>query len=306
MLKEKDVILFGIFYYSKRQKSTKKQFLKDLLEDFVDIHNHILPGIDDGSASLAESIMLIKNMKNLGITQFIATPHIMADFYPNNETTIGNAYQSLILELRKKKLNDIIVNPSAEYMMDNHFEILIDQAIECMNISSREFCYDQFSKLVNTEFNIYKPSPLTWEQGHTSGKSLFTAYYSPDFEGSRVKTPVFKNAIYKLPKSSKLRALSREDIDFNSKLSGMNLELFYVTDFFQQSSFDPSHQVICVYYSCKLKKPSILKTASKKFDFKVEIERAESFRWQNLNSLTVDDFAFPIDKVVVEKLLKET
>ena len=65
---------------------TKKQFLKDLLEDFVDIHNHILPGIDDGSASLAESIMLIKNMKNLGITQFIATPHIMADFYPNNET----------------------------------------------------------------------------------------------------------------------------------------------------------------------------------------------------------------------------
>jgi len=85
-----------------------------------------------------------------------------------------------------------------------------------------------------------------------------------------------------------------------------NLELFYVTDFFQQSSFDPSHQVICVYYSCKLKKPSILKTASKKFDFKVEIERAESFRWQNLNSLTVDDFAFPIDKVVVEKLLKET
>ena len=106
---------------------TKKQFLKDLLEDFVDIHNHILPGIDDGSASLAESIILIKNMKNLGITQFIATPHIMGDFYPNNETTIGNAYQSLILELRKKKLNDIIVNPSAEYMMDNNFEILIDQ-----------------------------------------------------------------------------------------------------------------------------------------------------------------------------------
>jgi protein-tyrosine phosphatase len=27
---------------------SKKQYLKDLLEDFVDIHNHILPGIDKG------------------------------------------------------------------------------------------------------------------------------------------------------------------------------------------------------------------------------------------------------------------
>lgn len=84
-----------------------------------------------------------------------------------------------------------------------------------------------------------------------------------------------------------------------------NLDLFYVTDFFQQSSFDPTHQVICIYYTCRLKNPNSLKTATKKFDFKEEIERAESFRWQNLNSLKTKEFAFPIDKVVVEKLIKE-
>ncbi|PIY09988.1 MAG: histidinol phosphatase, partial [Flavobacteriaceae bacterium CG_4_10_14_3_um_filter_33_47] len=33
----------------------KKQFLKDLLENFVDIHCHILPGIDDGAKSIEES-----------------------------------------------------------------------------------------------------------------------------------------------------------------------------------------------------------------------------------------------------------
>jgi 8-oxo-dGTP diphosphatase len=85
-----------------------------------------------------------------------------------------------------------------------------------------------------------------------------------------------------------------------------NLDLFYGTDFFQQSSFDPTHQVICIYYTCRLKNPDSLKTTTKKFDFKEEIERAESFRWQNLNSLKTKEFAFPIDKVVVEKLIKET
>ena len=105
----------------------KKQFLKDLLEDFVDIHCHILPGIDDGAKSIEESLLLIKKMQALGFKQCIATPHIMSDFYPNTEVTIGNAYQNLITELRKNKLNHIIINPAAEYMMDAHFETLVTQ-----------------------------------------------------------------------------------------------------------------------------------------------------------------------------------
>lgn len=110
------------------------------------------------------------------------------------------------------------------------FEILVDQAIACMKTESKAYCYEQFSKTVNTEFNIYKPAPLTWEQGHKTSQSLFTAYYSPDFVASRVKTDVYKNAIYKLPKSSKLRSMTREQIDFENKLSGKGLELFYVKE----------------------------------------------------------------------------
>jgi protein-tyrosine phosphatase len=106
---------------------SKKRFLKDLLEDFVDIHCHILPGIDDGSKSVDESIILIKKMKQLGIKQFIATPHVMQDFYPNDDLSIGNAYQSLIENLTSKRLNNTVINPSAEYMMDHHFENLVKQ-----------------------------------------------------------------------------------------------------------------------------------------------------------------------------------
>ena len=44
-----------------------KPTLKELIPDgFVDIHSHILPGIDDGAKNIEESIHLIKEMKKLG------------------------------------------------------------------------------------------------------------------------------------------------------------------------------------------------------------------------------------------------
>lgn len=106
---------------------SKKHYLKDLLEDFVDIHCHILPGIDDGSKSIEESLILLKKMELLGFKQIIATPHIMQGLYPNDELTIGNAFQNLISELRNKKRNTLVINPAAEYMIDTNFEHLIDK-----------------------------------------------------------------------------------------------------------------------------------------------------------------------------------
>ncbi|CAH8286087.1 protein-tyrosine phosphatase [Mariniflexile fucanivorans] len=106
---------------------SKKQFLKDLLEDFVDIHNHILPGIDDGSKNINKSIDLIKKLKELGVKQFIATPHIMQDIYPNTDKTIGNAYKLVLRNLNKNLKAGIIINSAAEYMLDNDFEKRLEE-----------------------------------------------------------------------------------------------------------------------------------------------------------------------------------
>ena len=47
----------------------------------VDFHSHILPGIDDGSASVEESIALLRLEAEQGIGHVVATPH----FYPRYE-----------------------------------------------------------------------------------------------------------------------------------------------------------------------------------------------------------------------------
>lgn len=45
----------------------------------VDFHSHILPGIDDGSASVEESIAMLRMEKEQGVTHIVATPHFYAD-----------------------------------------------------------------------------------------------------------------------------------------------------------------------------------------------------------------------------------
>ena len=44
----------------------------------IDFHTHILPGIDDGSQSLAESVELLRMEAQQGIEHLIATPHFYA------------------------------------------------------------------------------------------------------------------------------------------------------------------------------------------------------------------------------------
>ncbi len=105
----------------------KKKFLVDYLEGMVDIHNHILPGIDDGAKDVGESIELIKMFADIGIHKFIATPHIMYNYYPNNKETIGRALIELNEALITSHMTDISVSAAAEHMIDSNFETLLEQ-----------------------------------------------------------------------------------------------------------------------------------------------------------------------------------
>ncbi len=105
----------------------KKDYLIDHLHGITDIHNHILPGIDDGAQNTEDSIDLLKKFKDIGISDFIATPHIMNDYYPNSPETIKGA---LVLLLEKMEGNEELRNTkirfAAEYMIDQSFLDLLE------------------------------------------------------------------------------------------------------------------------------------------------------------------------------------
>ena len=51
----------------------------------IDFHAHILPNIDDGSASMEESINLIKEAEQAGFTGIISTSHYLQNYYESDE-----------------------------------------------------------------------------------------------------------------------------------------------------------------------------------------------------------------------------
>ena len=106
---------------------SKKKFLVDYLQNFVDIHNHILPGIDDGAKNVKESIELIRGFRELGITNLVATPHIMNNLYPNTRATIISSLDKLTNELLGNNLKDISIEVAAEHMIDDNFEKILEK-----------------------------------------------------------------------------------------------------------------------------------------------------------------------------------
>ncbi len=87
----------------------------------VDLHSHLIPGIDDGAKDLDDSVTIIKELINQGFSKIITTPHIMSDLYKNTPETIHSG-----LEILKRRLaNDNIeidISAAAEYYVDYDFE----------------------------------------------------------------------------------------------------------------------------------------------------------------------------------------
>lgn len=104
-----------------KQKST---FLRDLIPDnFVDIHSHLLPGIDDGATSLQDTLALILGLEKIGIKKFITTPHVMSEVWENKSLGIKNTLQSTISNLELPNI-DKRFKAAAEYMLDEEFREL--------------------------------------------------------------------------------------------------------------------------------------------------------------------------------------
>lgn len=114
----------------------------------VDMHSHLLPGIDDGSPDMETSLKLIRGMMELGFTKFITTPHIMWDMYRNDRDIIL-AKLELVREAVQKEGLAVEINAAAEYFLDDHVAGLVKNNEPLLTVSGN---------LVLTEFSMAYPS----------------------------------------------------------------------------------------------------------------------------------------------------
>ena len=101
-----------------------------------DLHCHLLPGIDDGSSSIEESISLLKSMKEFGIDEIVLTPH----YIENSKYNCNNKNKKALLnkflkEVKKENIDVKIYLGNEVYFTNNLIELIDQKEIETINNS---------------------------------------------------------------------------------------------------------------------------------------------------------------------------
>ena len=117
------------------------------------------------------------------------------------------------------------------------FRKLAVQARDCIvkatDASARNNCEVSFETQVKEKYDLYRPKLLaTDDRFGKDDYAHFTAYYSPELMASEQAEGDYTYPIYMRPQTKELKNLSREEIDFDRKLDGLDLELGYANNLY--------------------------------------------------------------------------
>ena len=92
----------------------------------VDVHSHILPGVDDGSPDAAHSAAILAELHRLGVRKSVFTPHVSRAMFPNTASGLREHFAAFTPSL-PPELQDMQFHLASEYMIDEFFEDLDDR-----------------------------------------------------------------------------------------------------------------------------------------------------------------------------------
>lgn len=103
----------------------------------IDIHNHLLYGIDDGSQSIEDSIEALRCMREFGYTDIILTPHYIKDSrYSSSASHNFELLKTLKKELKNNNIDIRLYLGNEIFMDDDIFDLLKEGEIYSLNGTS--------------------------------------------------------------------------------------------------------------------------------------------------------------------------
>jgi len=127
---------------------------ESLQELVVDMHSHLLPGIDDGAATIEHSLELLREMQALGYRKLVMTPHVMGDFFRNTPDTIRTALAQLQDAAAAAGITDIALECAAEYYLDEWFGRKLETGEELLTFGGDRHYLLLETSYINEPFNL--------------------------------------------------------------------------------------------------------------------------------------------------------
>lgn len=84
-----------------------------------DCHTHVIPEVDDGSRSMAESLAMLRMLQQQGVQRVIATPHIYPGRFDNEPDPLRRAFDGLQEAVQREQDITVELELGAEHYLDN-------------------------------------------------------------------------------------------------------------------------------------------------------------------------------------------
>ena len=110
----------------------------------IDLHSHLLPGVDDGSRTVAQSVEALTRMAGQGVTAICLTPHLLASQAPDG---MPAGYDRAFEALRPMIPNGIRVYRGAEVMLDRPLSSVVARD-RTVTLNRSRYLLVEFPRLV--------------------------------------------------------------------------------------------------------------------------------------------------------------
>lgn len=107
----------GLFDFFRKSKEARPIF--EVLG--TDMHNHLVPNVDDGSKSIEETLQCLKTLQSVGYKKAYITPHFQSPRFPNTEEDILQRYAEVKEVAQNAGLDIELLGAGGEYRLDGGF-----------------------------------------------------------------------------------------------------------------------------------------------------------------------------------------
>lgn len=119
----------------------------------IDIHTHIMPGVDDGAGTLTDALRLIRQAVEGGTREIILTPHCAPSygFFNFNDHLLEEKFDRLCYAVEKERI-PVILHPGMEVLYESREDFMMHLDEYFPLCGSRFFLLEFFFDVSGDEF----------------------------------------------------------------------------------------------------------------------------------------------------------
>ena len=135
----------------------------------IDIHSHFLHCVDDGSSSIEDSLLILKQELSYGISDVILTPHFRQGMFESSIETIKKRFEELKARISSENINlNLYLGQEVYIQSINHFRSLFGKPnaqiinMNDTNYALLEFSYTEYIDILEIVHlaKVYKLIPI--------------------------------------------------------------------------------------------------------------------------------------------------